>query len=76
MTDCWHRNRLVPHSPTRWLTLLMVRWRLMHYMRCNDWRHSLAMARGPHASVHRVTLQIADLKSTRACSLRRRSESV
>jgi len=31
---------------------------MMHFMRCNDWHHSLAIARGPHTSVHHVSFQM------------------
>ncbi|WP_300680950.1 VOC family protein [Nocardioides sp.] len=34
---------------------------LMHFMRCNDWHHSLAIARGPHASVHHVSFEMRGL---------------
>ncbi|WP_344482759.1 VOC family protein, partial [Nonomuraea monospora] len=30
---------------------------MMHFMRCNDWHHSLAIARGPHTSVHHVSFE-------------------
>jgi DHA1 family bicyclomycin/chloramphenicol resistance-like MFS transporter len=29
MTDCWHPNRLVPPAPAGWLTLVVIRWRLL-----------------------------------------------
>ena len=29
MTDCWHPNRLVPPSSAGWLTLVVIRWRLL-----------------------------------------------
>jgi catechol 2,3-dioxygenase-like lactoylglutathione lyase family enzyme len=31
---------------------------VMHFMRCNDWHHSLALAKGPHASVHHVSFEL------------------
>jgi catechol 2,3-dioxygenase-like lactoylglutathione lyase family enzyme len=31
---------------------------LMHFMRCNDWHHSLAIAGGPHTSVHHVSFEM------------------
>jgi catechol 2,3-dioxygenase-like lactoylglutathione lyase family enzyme len=31
---------------------------MMHFMRCNDWHHSLAIARGPHTSVHHVSFEM------------------
>jgi catechol 2,3-dioxygenase-like lactoylglutathione lyase family enzyme len=34
---------------------------LMHFMRCNDWHHSLAIARGPHTSVHHVSFEMRGL---------------
>jgi catechol 2,3-dioxygenase-like lactoylglutathione lyase family enzyme len=34
---------------------------MMHFMRCNDWHHSLAIARGPHTSVHHVSFQMRGL---------------
>lgn len=34
---------------------------MMHFMRCNDWHHSLAFARGPHTSVHHVSFEMRGL---------------
>jgi catechol 2,3-dioxygenase-like lactoylglutathione lyase family enzyme len=34
---------------------------IMHFMRCNDWHHSLAIARGPHTSVHHVSFEMRGL---------------
>jgi catechol 2,3-dioxygenase-like lactoylglutathione lyase family enzyme len=34
---------------------------MMHFMRCNDWHHSLAIARGPHTSVHHVSFELRGL---------------
>ena len=34
---------------------------MMHFMRCNDWHHSLAIAVGPHASVHHVSFELRGL---------------
>jgi len=34
---------------------------LMHFLRCNDWHHSLAIARGPHTSVHHVSFEMRGL---------------
>ena len=34
---------------------------LMHFMRCNDWHHSLAIARGPHVSAHHVSFELRGL---------------
>ncbi|CUR59375.1 putative oxidoreductase [metagenome] len=34
---------------------------MMHFMRCNDWHHSLAIARGPHTSVHHVSFEMRGL---------------
>jgi catechol 2,3-dioxygenase-like lactoylglutathione lyase family enzyme len=34
---------------------------LMHFMRCNDRHHSLAIARGPHLSVHHVSFELRGL---------------
>jgi catechol 2,3-dioxygenase-like lactoylglutathione lyase family enzyme len=34
---------------------------MMHFMRCNDWHHSLAVARGPHTSVHHVSFEMRGL---------------
>jgi catechol 2,3-dioxygenase-like lactoylglutathione lyase family enzyme len=34
---------------------------MMHFLRCNDWHHSLAIARGPHASVHHVSFEMRGL---------------
>jgi catechol 2,3-dioxygenase-like lactoylglutathione lyase family enzyme len=46
------------HSDTLWGTHLGD---LMHFMRCNDWHHSLAIARGPHTSVHHVSFEMRGL---------------
>jgi catechol 2,3-dioxygenase-like lactoylglutathione lyase family enzyme len=37
---------------------------IMHFMRCNDWHHSLAIARGPHTSVHHVSFEMRGSTST------------
>ncbi|SNY65562.1 VOC family protein [Paractinoplanes atraurantiacus] len=34
---------------------------MMHFMRCNDWHHSLALAQGPHTSVHHVSFEMRGL---------------
>ncbi len=34
---------------------------MMHFLRCNDWHHSLAIARGPHTSVHHVSFEMRGL---------------
>jgi catechol 2,3-dioxygenase-like lactoylglutathione lyase family enzyme len=34
---------------------------MMHFMRCNDWHHSLALAKGPHTSVHHVSFEMRGL---------------
>jgi catechol 2,3-dioxygenase-like lactoylglutathione lyase family enzyme len=34
---------------------------MMHFMRCNDWHHSLAIARGPHTSLHHVSFEMRGL---------------
>lgn len=34
---------------------------MMHFMRCNDWHHSLAIARGPHTAVHHVSFEMRGL---------------
>lgn len=34
---------------------------MMHFMRCNDWHHSLAIARGPHPSLHHVSFEMRGL---------------
>jgi catechol 2,3-dioxygenase-like lactoylglutathione lyase family enzyme len=34
---------------------------MMHFMRCNDWHHSLAIAKGPHTSVHHVSFEMRGL---------------
>lgn len=34
---------------------------MMYFMRCNDWHHSLAIARGPHTSVHHVSFEMRGL---------------
>ena len=34
---------------------------LMHFMRCNDRHHSLAIAQGPHPSVHHVSFEMRGL---------------
>ncbi|MFJ9391776.1 VOC family protein [Nocardioides sp. NPDC101246] len=34
---------------------------MMHFMRCNDWHHSFAIARGPHTSVHHVSFEMRGL---------------
>jgi catechol 2,3-dioxygenase-like lactoylglutathione lyase family enzyme len=31
---------------------------LMYFMRCNDWHHSFAIARGPHASLHHASFEM------------------
>jgi catechol 2,3-dioxygenase-like lactoylglutathione lyase family enzyme len=31
---------------------------MMHFMRCNDWHHSFAIARGPHTSLHHVSFEM------------------
>ena len=34
---------------------------MMHFLRCNDWHHSLAIAKGPHTSVHHVSFEMRGL---------------
>ncbi|MDH2413138.1 VOC family protein [Nocardioides sp. CER19] len=34
---------------------------MMHFLRCNDWHHSLAIARGPHTAVHHVSFEMRGL---------------
>jgi catechol 2,3-dioxygenase-like lactoylglutathione lyase family enzyme len=34
---------------------------MMHFMRCNDWHHSLAIAKGPHTSLHHVSFEMRGL---------------
>jgi catechol 2,3-dioxygenase-like lactoylglutathione lyase family enzyme len=34
---------------------------MMHFLRCNNWHHSLAIARGPHTSVHHVSFEMRGL---------------
>jgi catechol 2,3-dioxygenase-like lactoylglutathione lyase family enzyme len=34
---------------------------MMHFMRCNDWHHSLAIAKGPFVSVHHVSFEMRGL---------------
>ncbi|MFF5078240.1 VOC family protein [Actinoplanes sp. NPDC000266] len=34
---------------------------MMHFVRCNDWHHSLAIVRGPHISVHHVSFELRGL---------------
>ena len=34
---------------------------MMHFMRCNDWHHSFAIARGPFTSVHHVSFEMRGL---------------
>ena len=34
---------------------------MMQFMRCNDWHHSLAIARGPHVSLHHVSFEMRGL---------------
>ena len=46
------------HSDTLWSGHMGD---LMHFMRCNDWHHSLAIARGPHQSVHHVSFELRGL---------------
>jgi len=31
---------------------------LMYFMRCNDWHHSFAIARGPHAAMHHASFEM------------------
>jgi catechol 2,3-dioxygenase-like lactoylglutathione lyase family enzyme len=31
---------------------------LMYFMRCNDWHHSFAIARGPHVSLHHASFEM------------------
>jgi catechol 2,3-dioxygenase-like lactoylglutathione lyase family enzyme len=31
---------------------------LMYFMRCNEWHHSFAIARGPHASLHHASFEM------------------
>lgn len=46
------------HSDTLWNHHLGD---LMHFMRCNDRHHSLAIASGPHSSVHHVSFELRGL---------------
>ena len=34
---------------------------MMHFMRCNDWHHSFAIAKGPFTSVHHVSFEMRGL---------------
>lgn len=34
---------------------------MMHFLRVNDWHHSLAIATGPHTSVHHVSFELRGL---------------
>jgi catechol 2,3-dioxygenase-like lactoylglutathione lyase family enzyme len=34
---------------------------MMHFLRCNDWHHSLAVARGPHTALHHVSFELRGL---------------
>ncbi len=34
---------------------------MMHFLRCNDWHHSFAIATGPHTSVHHVSFEMRGL---------------
>ncbi|GAA4691124.1 VOC family protein [Phytohabitans rumicis] len=46
------------HSDTLWQSHMGD---LMYFLRCNDWHHSLAIAAGPHASVHHVSFEMRGL---------------
>jgi len=35
---------------------------LMYFMRCNDWHHSFAIARGPHASLHHASFEMRGIE--------------
>jgi catechol 2,3-dioxygenase-like lactoylglutathione lyase family enzyme len=34
---------------------------VMHFMRCNAWHHSFAIARGPHVAVHHISFEMRGL---------------
>lgn len=34
------------------------RGEMMHFMRCNAWHHNIAIARGPHTSLHHVSFEM------------------
>jgi catechol 2,3-dioxygenase-like lactoylglutathione lyase family enzyme len=34
---------------------------MMYFLRCNDWHHSLAIAQGPHTSLHHVSFEMRGL---------------
>ncbi|WP_138757221.1 VOC family protein [Modestobacter altitudinis] len=35
---------------------------LMYFMRCNEWHHSFAIARGPHASLHHASFEMRGIE--------------
>lgn len=35
---------------------------LMYFMRCNDWHHSFAIARGPHVSLHHASFEMRGIE--------------
>jgi catechol 2,3-dioxygenase-like lactoylglutathione lyase family enzyme len=58
-TRAWYEKHLgFKHSDSLWGPHL---GEMMHFMRCNDWHHSLAIARGPHTSVHHVSFEMRGL---------------
>lgn len=58
-TRTWYEDNLgFKHSDSLWGQHMGD---MMHFMRCNDWHHSLAIARGPHTSVHHVSFEMRGL---------------
>ena len=58
-TRAWYETHLgFKHSDSLWGQHMGD---MMHFMRCNDWHHSLAIARGPHTSVHHVSFEMRGL---------------
>ena len=58
-TRAWYETHLgFKHSDSLWGPHM---GEMMHFMRCNDWHHSLAIARGPHTSVHHVSFEMRGL---------------
>ncbi len=58
-TRAWYEQNLgFKHSDSLWGEHMGD---MMYFMRCNDWHHSLAIARGPHTSVHHVSFEMRGL---------------
>ena len=56
VTKKWYEDVLgFKHSDSLWTPHMGT---LMYFMRCNDWHHSLAIAKGPHASLHHVSFEM------------------